>query len=105
MLPDTPVKKSIDTPFWIAWGIDALISGIAVYFFMAGVVDGTVSSFNIGIWSILLAALASVQFGSLWLKSAGHKWFAFFLLAIPAVPGILYAVFMIFLIFSGVRWN
>lgn len=105
MLSDASDKKQGDIYFWIAWGLDAFICCIAVFFFLAGVMDGSVSSFNIKIWFILLSILALVQFGSFWLKSAGRKGLAFILLAIPAVPGVLYAVFMLFLIFSGVRWN
>ncbi len=33
--------------FWILWGIDAIVALIAVYFFIVGLSDGSVSSFNI----------------------------------------------------------
>ena len=46
--------------FWILWGIDAIVGAIAVAFFFIGIADGSVSSFNIALWLVILAALAAV---------------------------------------------
>lgn len=91
--------------FWILWGIDALIALIALYFFFVGLVDGWVSSFNIGIWSLVLIGLAVVVFGSLWLKSIDQLGMAKGLLSLLAIPGILYALFVLMLIIGKPRWN
>lgn len=91
--------------FWVLFAIDALIGAIALYFFFAGLADGSVSSFNIGIWSILLAALAVVMGGGLWLKAIGHRGLGTILLLVLATPGVLYAGFMLLVILSGARWN
>ncbi len=32
--------------FWILWGIDFIVALIAVYFFIVGLGDGSVTSFN-----------------------------------------------------------
>lgn len=91
--------------FWILWGIDVLIALIALYFFFVGLADGSVSSFNMGIWSLLLIGLAVVVFGSLWLKSIEQLGLAKGLLCILAIPGILYALFVLMLIIGKPRWN
>ena len=91
--------------FWILWGIDALIALIALYFFFIGLVDGSVSSFNMGIWSLLLIGLAVIVFGSLWLKSVNQLGLAKGLLSILAIPGILYALFILMIIIGNPRWN
>lgn len=93
------------TLFWILWGIDALIALIALYFFFIGLVDGSVSSFNMGIWSLLLIGLAVIVFGSLWLKSVNQLGLAKGLLSILAIPGILYALFILMIIIGNPRWN
>jgi hypothetical protein len=91
--------------FWVLWAIDALISVIALFFFLVGVADGSVSSFNLGIWIVLLAALTAVVGGSLWLKAIGRRGLGTLLLLVLAVPGILLALFFLVLIISGPRWN
>lgn len=91
--------------FWVLWAIDALICAIALFFFLVGVADGSVSSFNLGIWIVLLAALTAVVGGSLWLKAIGRLGLGTLLLLVLAVPGILLALFFLFLIISGPRWN
>lgn len=93
------------TLFWILWGIDALIALIALYFFFIGLADGSVSSFNMGIWSLLLIGLAVIIFGSLWLKSINQLGIAKGLLGILAIPGILYALFILMVIIGKPRWN
>lgn len=91
--------------FWIPWGIDVLIAAIAVFFFLWGLADGSVSSFNIGIWTILLGALAALVAGTLWLKSNGRPGVATVLAWVLAAPGLLVGVFFFVLIVSNPRWN
>lgn len=92
------------TTFWILWGIDAVISIVILYFFFIGLNDGSVSSFNMGLWLFILVALAAIMGGSLWLKT-NHMAIAKALLWIMAIPGILYGLFMLLVIFSGAKWN
>ena len=91
--------------FRILWAINALIGAIALLFFFWGLSDGSVSSFNIGLWATLLAALAAVIGGSLWLKSIGRRRMGVSLLMLFALPGLLYAVFMVIVLASGESWN
>jgi hypothetical protein len=91
--------------FWIAWGVDAVIAAIAVFFFIWGLADGSVSSFNSGIWTILLGALAALLGGSLWLKSNGKPGVATALAWVLAAPGLLVGLFFLLLIVLNPRWN
>lgn len=91
--------------FWITWAIDALTIAVALFFFLVGLADGSVSSFNIGIWSALLAALAVVIAGSLWLKAIGRPGLGTVLLLALAIPAVLYALFLLLVILSEAQWN
>ena len=91
--------------FWTLWALNAVIGAIALFFFFWGLADGSVSSFNIGLWMTILAALAVVIGGSLWLKSSGRRRLGVSLLMVFALPGLLYALFLVIAVTSGVSWN
>lgn len=91
--------------FWILWGFDALVALVVVAFFLIGLGDGSVSSFNAGIWTLLLLVVAGVIGGSLWLRSAGQRRFAHAVLLILALPGLLYALFLLMVLILHPRWN
>jgi len=56
--------------FWFLWSIGAFIAVEALYFFFSLAAHGRVASFNILPWLIILAVLAAVVEGSVWLRSA-----------------------------------
>ena len=58
--------------FWFPWAIDAVIAAVALYFFFSLAAGGRVGLFNILPWLAILAALAAVVGGSVWLRSAGQ---------------------------------
>ena len=91
--------------FWTVWSFDAAIAAIAVFFFAWGLADGTVSSFNIGIWLLLLGAIGGVVGGSLWFRSKGRSAAARALLLLLAVPGSLLALFYLVVLLTHPRWN
>jgi hypothetical protein len=91
--------------FWLPWTIDAVVAAIVLFFFFWGLADGTVSSFNAGIWTVLLAALAVVVGGSLWLKTTGRRGLGIALALMLAVPGALVGLFFLALIVAHPRWN
>ena len=91
--------------FWLPWTIDAVVAGIALFFFFWGLADGTVSSFNAGIWAALLGTLAIVVGGSLWLKVTGRRALGITLALVLAVPGLLVGLFFLALIIANPRWN
>jgi hypothetical protein len=91
--------------FWIVGGTDAFICTIIVVFFVLGLVNGSVSSFNIGIWIAILAALTVIMGGSLWLKMHGYPVFGTILLLVLAIPGFLYGLFLLLTIVTKTSWN
>jgi uncharacterized membrane protein len=93
------------TTFWILWGMGALVALVVLYFFFIGLADGTVSAVNFRLWSAILAVVAGVMLGSLWLKSHGHLGWAKATLCILAVPGGLYGLFLLMMLITKPRWN
>ena len=91
--------------FQVLFVLDLLIAGIVVFFFFWGLTDGSVSSFNIGLWMAILAGLAAVLGVGYALRSAGRTAVANLVLLVLAVPGALYGFFILLVVFSGARWN
>lgn len=101
----TANQTSVMYLFRILWGVDALVAFILLYFFFVGLGDNSVSSYNAGLWFLLLATMAGVLLGSLWLNAHQHRILANVLLSIIAIPGLLYSAFMLLLLLSNPRWN
>lgn len=91
--------------FWISWGIGALVSAACVYFFAIGLADGSVSSFNGGLWFVMLATCAGVMGGSYMLKARGRTGLALLLSLVLSVPGLLFGLFMLIILITNPRWN
>jgi hypothetical protein len=72
--------------FWFLWAIDAVIAAAALYFFFSLAAGGRVGSFNILPWLAILAALAAVVGGSVWLRSIGQQVVVIVLLLGLAIP-------------------
>ncbi|GAB3794875.1 hypothetical protein GCM10028819_09910 [Spirosoma humi] len=87
--------------FWILWGIDAFVALVCIYFFVIGLGDGTVSSFNIALWLVILSGLAAVLLGGYWLFLHQYTVMAKLLLAILAVPSLLYGLVMGLVLLGG----
>lgn len=79
----------------ILWAFDAIITLIVLYFFVVGLGDGSISSFNITLWMLILAVVGGVMLGSMTLKARNHTAAAIVVLCILAAPGLLYALFLI----------
>ncbi len=91
--------------FWVLWTIDALVALVFLYFFFVGLADGSVSSFNIGLWSVILLALGGIVLGSLRLRSAGRIRPAIKLLGLLAIPAIGVALLLLAVLITLPRWN
>ena len=102
-LPSPPVRSS--RAFWVLWGFCSLVAATVVFFFLWGVADGTVSSFNIVLWLVMLGGVGTVVFGSLALRRAGRPAAAVQLLLILAIPGIAYTIFLVAAVVLQPRWN
>jgi hypothetical protein len=86
-------------------GIDSAAALVALYFFAAGLADGSVSSFNIGIWLALLCGIGAVVGGGIALNMAGYRRTACAVLSILAAPSFLFGLFILALIVFQPRWN
>jgi hypothetical protein len=91
--------------FWIFWTLDAIEAAIVVGFFVIGLGDGSVSSFNGGLWAIVLLVLAAILGGSLALRAAGQKILAIILLLVLLLPSILYGLFVLTFMVGHPRFN
>lgn len=91
--------------FWLLLGIDALAAAVVAFFFFWGLTDGTVSSFNIGIWLALVGGVCGVLGGGVALKSAGKLRAAIGILLVLAIPATLMGLFFLLLIILQPRWN
>lgn len=91
--------------FRVVWGFDALIAAVFLVFFVIGLGDGTVSSFNMGLWLVTLTCLAVVLGGSLKLRSMGMKKPAMMLALLLGIPGLLVGLFFLALIVLAPDWR
>jgi hypothetical protein len=97
-----PVRTAM---FRIFWGIDAIVAAIAIYFFFVGLADGSVSSFNIGLWFVILVALAAALGGGLALHRSGRQPAALVLVTLLAIPAIVAGLFVLLVVITNPRWN
>lgn len=93
------------TSFWVLWGFDALIALVVLVFFFWGLVDGSVSAENMGIWVLLLFIPVGILLGSIALTNAGHPRIARVLLWLLATPGIIAALYLLLIVIFKPRWN
>ena len=91
--------------FWILWGFDAVLSLVILFFFVDGLADGSVSSFNMGLWLAIVLVVGGVMLGSLALRSSGRIRLAYVVLLVLAVPGLLFILFFGALLIINPRWN
>ena len=91
--------------FWIPWGFAAIVTGVAVYFFLVGLADGSVSSFNTGLWTAILLGTMGITIGSLLLKKSGRPGLGALLALVLALPGVLAGLFFLLFLFTQPRGN
>ena len=89
----------------ILLAVDAAIAAILLYFFVTGIEDGSVSSFNILPWLGTLGGIALIIGGAFALRAKGQKAVANLILAVPAVPGLLFGLFILLAVILQPRWN
>lgn len=87
------------------WTIAALVTAGCLYFFVVGLADGSVSSFNGGLWALVLFACAGVTGGSYLLKQRGRPGAGALVALILAVPGLVFGLFVLMLLLTNPRWN
>jgi hypothetical protein len=89
----------------VTFSVAALVAAVAVVFFVIGLADGSVSSFNITLWVGLLAGVAAVLVAGYALRARNRTGLAIAMLCILAVPGVLYGLFIALVIVTNPRWN
>ena len=91
--------------FRVLWWIDVAVATVVGAFFLIGLGDGSISSFNAGIWALLLLVMAVVVLGSRALYLAGQHRLAKVLALVLAVPGVVAVLFIVLILVTNPRWN
>ena len=87
------------------WGLDAVTTLIVLYFFVVGIGDNTINSWNAGIWMLLLGIIAVVMLGSIWLRTHHYNIPANLLLLVMLIPALLFLAYILIASLGGGRWN
>jgi hypothetical protein len=95
----------VSRSFRLLWWFDALVAAVVFGFFLLGLGNGTVSSFNAGIWTVMLLVTQGVLWGSRALYRAGQRKLATTLALLLALPGFVCVLFFGVLLLSDTRWN
>jgi hypothetical protein len=91
--------------FGILFGLDSIAALVAVYFFVAGLADGSVSSFNMLLWLAMLGGIGAVLGGSILLSRNGYRRRANALLLVLAIPGFAFGLLVLLVVILQPRWN
>ena len=81
------------------------MTSVVVYFFLVGLAEGSISSFNAGLWTLLLVGSLAVTASSLILKNSGRPGLGALLSLVLALPGLLAGIFMLLILITQPRWN
>lgn len=103
-VPATPSPSLLRT-YRVALGCSLATAAVALVFFAIGLGDGSISSFNLGLWLMLLVAVGGSVVGGLRLRAAGRVGAALLALSFTAVPALVGALFMLVLLIAPPRWN
>jgi hypothetical protein len=91
--------------FGVLFAINVVVALVAFGFFVVGLADGSVTTFNILIWAALLGTLFSVPFAGWLLRLRGQRRLATIVLlpmaGVAAVAGVLTLVMII----NPPHWN
>jgi hypothetical protein len=92
-------EKSANRPgeiaFWIFFGIDVVIALVTLYFLLDGLGDGSVSSFNGGIWLLMIVGVLGVPAAAFLVRTTGNVVGATVIAALLAIPGLLFGAMML----------
>ena len=91
--------------FRFLFGVDVAAAAVIVYFFFVGLADGSVSSFNAGLWMAILAGTAAVLGGGWALNAKGQRGAAIGMLSILAVPAVLFGLFLLLIVITQPNWH
>ena len=100
--PMTPLSLWI---FRFAFAAALAVSAVAFLFFFWGLLDGSISSFNMTLWLTMLALVTVIPLAGWALRSSGKARPAILVLSLLAVPGLIYALFILLLVIIGPSWR
>jgi hypothetical protein len=80
-------------------------NAVAIVFFVIGIGDGTVSSFNIVLWVALLAGAGCSLWAGRSLRARGRFGPAIAALSVSALPALVGGLFLLMLLVTQPRWN
>ena len=103
--PATPITGLSLWTFRFTFAAALAVSVAVVVFFLWGLLDGSVSSFNMSLWLTLLALVAAVLLIGWALRASGKAKPAILVLSLLAVPGLVYALFLLLIVFTGPSWR
>ena len=84
--------------FWTLFAIDVAVFLTGAYFCLVGLEDGTVSSFNAGLWVALVGVPAAAPMAGMALRARRRPRLATLVLALVGVPGLLLGGWMLLLL-------
>src|SRR5690242_7822499 len=96
-MSETPPALGSTLAVWVfrvALTCALLASATILFFFVWGLIDGSVSSFNGNLWLIALAVAVGVPVMGWRLRSVGNLRGGILVLSVLAVPGLLYLLFI-----------
>lgn len=105
MTADATARPPASLVFRAALVCSVLTTLTLAGFFVIGVADGSVSSFNLGLWLVLLGAAGVSLWAGHALRARGKPVLALAALAVTAVPGVLAALFVLIILVTQPRWN
>jgi hypothetical protein len=91
--------------FGILFAINLAAALVAFSFFIVGLADGTVTTFNILIWAGMLSLLFSMPFAAWLVRLRGHPRLGTVLLLPVAVVATLAAVVVLIMIVNPPDWR
>lgn len=91
--------------FRLLIALNALVAAGVLFFFLWGLSDGTVSSFNGGLWLALLAVTVLSFGGGNVAYAKNNRVVSAILLSILALPGIAFLFIILVLLLTNPRWN
>lgn len=91
--------------FWIFLTVNSITLLVFLYFFVVGIIDGSVSSYNVRLWILILLVSVGILAGAYFLKVNGNIKFANIFLGILAIPAIIFGLWILLMLITNPRWN
>jgi hypothetical protein len=91
--------------FWIVFAIDAIAALTVFYFFLEGLGDGSVSSFNMALWVALLGGVIAIVGGGAVLNVNGRRRTSIAVLSILGIPAVAFGLFILLIVITRPNWH